>query len=169
MAERATGYDLLLPCLLDRLTDDVPKTRVESRTHRGMTAKRYRDGVLRDLNWLLNTCSHPPDNDLMGYQEVVKSVINYGVKNLGGRHGSLQNAREIERQVRQAILSYEPRILPETLKVELVIPKEQKGEHDHCVLSLEIHGELWLQPLPEQLYIKTSIDLETGECVFQNR
>ena len=74
--------------------------------------------------------------------------------------------REIERQIQQAILRYEPRILPHTLKVELIIPEGQISAHDHCVISLEIHGELWLQPLPEQLYIKTSIDLETGECVF---
>ena len=169
MAERATGYELLLPCLLDRLTDNKPNSSVESRANRGITAKRYRDGVLRDLGWLLNTCSHPSDNDLSGYQEVIKAVLNYGVKNLGGRHGSLQNSRDIEGQIKQAILSFEPRILPETLKVDLVIPKGQNGDHDHCLLSLEIHGELWLQPLPERLYIKTSIDLETGECVFQNR
>ena len=52
MAKRATGHELLLPCLLDRLTDDKPHIKVESGAHsRGMTGRRYRNAVLRDLNW----------------------------------------------------------------------------------------------------------------------
>jgi type VI secretion system protein ImpF len=27
----------------------------------------------------------------------------------------------------------------------------------------EVHGQLWGQPLPERLYLKTELDLELGE------
>ena len=168
MVERATGSELLLPCLLDRLTDDNPTEQAESHVHRA-SVKQYREAVLRDLNWLLNTASHPSEDELEGFDNVLKSVINYGIRNFGGQNGALRKAKDLERQIHEAILIFEPRILPDTLKVSLVAPKESRSEHDHCILGLEIHGDLWLEPLPEHLYIKTSIDLETGECVFKNQ
>ena len=96
-------------------------------------------------------------------------MIYYGIENFGGIFGSNRNAVDIERQMRRAILTFEPRILDNTLEVKLVVADDNNSEHDHCILSLEIQGELWLEPIPEQLYIKTSIDLETGVCEFQNR
>ena len=35
---------------------------------------------------------------------------------------------------------------------------------DRHMISFEIHGDLWANPVPEQLFIKTKIDLETGQC-----
>jgi len=29
-------------------------------------------------------------------------------------------------------------------------------------LSFEIEGEMWAQPLPDHLFVKTEVDLETG-------
>ena len=31
-------------------------------------------------------------------------------------------------------------------------------------IRFEIRGDLWTQPIPESLFIKTEIDLETGQC-----
>ena len=46
------------PCLLDRLTDENPEAHKESRSERIVSMRRYRDGVLRDLAWLLNAKAH---------------------------------------------------------------------------------------------------------------
>jgi type VI secretion system protein ImpF len=48
----------LQPCLLDRLTDDEPKNSQESRSQRVISVQRYRQGVLRDLQWLFNSSAH---------------------------------------------------------------------------------------------------------------
>jgi len=50
----------LQPCLLDRLTDDEPNNPQESRAQRVITLQRYRQGVLRDLQWLLSASAHLP-------------------------------------------------------------------------------------------------------------
>jgi len=34
-------------------------------------------------------------------------------------------------------------------------------------LTFEIEGELWAQPLPLQLYLKTEIDLESGQVKIE--
>jgi predicted component of type VI protein secretion system len=32
------------------------------------------------------------------------------------------------------------------------------------ILSIELTGELWVNPLPEKLFIKTELDLESSAC-----
>ena len=34
------------------------------------------------------------------------------------------------------------------------------------VIDIEIRGELWANPIPEQLFLKTNIDIETGLCIM---
>jgi type VI secretion system protein ImpF len=39
-----------------------------------------------------------------------------------------------------------------------------KATMERNVVSFELYGELWANPIPEKLFIKTKIDLETGQC-----
>ena len=48
MAE--TAIEKLQPCLLDRLTDDEPGKKEESRSQRVISHQKYKRGVLRDLH-----------------------------------------------------------------------------------------------------------------------
>ena len=57
MAELAPR-ERLQPSLLDRLSDDEPDNAVEPRERRVLSLRTLREGVLRDLAWLLNT--HQP-------------------------------------------------------------------------------------------------------------
>ena len=66
----------------------------------------------------------------------------------------------MERGLRQAILDFEPRILRHSLRVRAQLTEERMS---HNALTFEIEGDLWAQPLPLQLYLKTEIDLESGQ------
>ena len=159
MAELTT-QERLQPSLLDRLTDDNPQKKQESRDRRVMSASRLREAVLRDLVWLLNTGSLEATEDLDEYPDVARSVLNFGMPELAGITGSSLIAGELEKAVRQAILDFEPRILRNTVKVR-AIPAED--EPDQNALTLEIEGTLWGQPSPQQLFLKTEVDLESGD------
>jgi hypothetical protein len=79
----------LQPCLLDRLTDDDPKSTEESRSQRVISVQRYRRGVLRDLAWLFNASAHLPDEGkdrwrLEDFPDANRSVINFGTRQLSG-------------------------------------------------------------------------------------
>src|SRR5262245_57623150 len=54
----AVPIERLQPCLLDRLTDDEPHKKEESRNARAISHQKYRRGVLRDLEWLFNTSAY---------------------------------------------------------------------------------------------------------------
>src|SRR5579871_4159940 len=110
----------LQPCLLDRLTDDEPNNQQESRAQRVITLQRYRQGVLRDLQWLLGASAHLPLEgsttwSMEDYPEANRSVINYGTRHLFGM--MTPNLRELERQLEEALYVFEPRILRNSLKV----------------------------------------------------
>jgi len=157
----------VLPCLLERLTDYYPRATKESREHRTVSLRKYRESVLRDLEWLLNCEAHPTAAEFEGCDLVQESVVNYGVRSLTGAWLSAHEPADIERLLRDAVLRFEPRIVPETLVVR-VLAGSADTQRPQSTLALEIVGELWAEPMPEQLYIRTEVDLETGSCAVRN-
>jgi len=160
MAE-LTPLEKLQPCLLDRLTDDEPKVTEESRTQRVISLSRYRRGVLRDMEWLFNASAHLPreqggEPTPADFPEVRDSVLNFGTRQLCGLVGP--DLAVFEGELVEAIQRFEPRIIRHSLSVNAV--------RDRHLISLEIKGTLWANPVPERLYIKTRIDLETGQTVL---
>jgi type VI secretion system protein ImpF len=165
MAEPAPK-DRLQPALLDRLTDDEPGSRVESREKRVLSMARLRECVLRDLRWLLNTAPLSQGDDLSDLPQVRESVLDFGLPDLAGRTLSGVDPAALERTVLEAIRRFEPRILPQTLRVRAVMPEDP--EHRNA-LAFEIEGDLWGQPLPTSLYLKSEIDLEDGSMSVAER
>lgn len=154
-----TISERLQPSLLDRLTDDQPGSREETRRERVIDIKRLRDIIQRDLAWLLNTTNLESEEDLEPYPNVAAATVNYGIPDIAGKPTSETRAVEIRHAIRTAIENFEPRILPGSLEVELY--QEQFG--GGAIVSFDIRGELWAQPVPIELYLRTALDVTTGE------
>lgn len=165
MAE-LTPTDRLQPCLLDRLTDDEPDKTQESRARKVFSMRQIREAVLRDLSWLLNTPARSATEDFSMFPEVEKSVLNYGVTDLAGLTSSGLNLTQLEAMVTRAIERFEPRVLANTVKVRAVANESQMNRN---TLAFEITGDLWAEPVPDHLYLKTELDLETGQCTLRER
>ena len=159
MAELTTK-ERLQPSLLDRLIDNAPEKTQESRDQRVFSLTRLRDAALRDLAWLLNATNLAAGQDLGAYPQVASSVVNYGIPDLSGMTVSGTDVAVLERALRQAIMDFEPRILRHTLSVRLEINDSQMS---HNAMTFLIEGELWAQPVPLHLYLKTEIDLDIGD------
>jgi type VI secretion system protein ImpF len=156
-----TPQERLQPFLLDRLVDEQPETRHESRERRVFSVRQFRKSVLRDLSFLLNAKCSLRDEDCDDFPAVARTVINYGIPDIAGSTISGISPTDVERAVRNAILQYEPRIIPNTLDVRVVA---EGASSNINAISLEIRGDLWSLPVPEALFVKTEVDLETG-CV----
>jgi type VI secretion system protein ImpF len=147
----------LQPSLLDRLTDDEPGNPVDSPASRILSMNQLKASVLRDLSWLLNATSLL-DAAATKQMAAGTSVINFGLPPLAGHSVSSINVQAIEGFIHQAIIAYEPRILPSTLQV-----RAQASAHMNVnALSFEIEGDLWAQPVPLPLLLRTELDLESG-------
>ena len=166
MAE-LTPQERLQPALLDRLVDDEPHNKAkEPRERRVLNKQRFRQAVLRDLAWLFNATNLASDGDLGPHDEVARSVVNFGLPALAGQTASALDIVDLERLIRQAILDFEPRILPGTLEVEPIVSEAQLDQHN--VVSIQIRGTLWAQPVPIELMLRTDVDLETGEVQIRD-
>ena len=140
MPDQRTPEDQLQPALLDRLTDEQPDKKLEPRTERVVSKRRLREAVLRDLTWLFNTTRLDPDMDPATLPNARRSVINYGLPALSGQTASSLDISDLERAIRQAVVDFEPRILPGTLHVRAL---EVGRFENHNVIGVEISGQLW--------------------------
>jgi type VI secretion system protein ImpF len=87
-------------------------------------------------------------------------VLNYGVRDLTGMHISGLGSEDMESELSRSVRQFEPRIDAESLSVKA---ETDPAGMDNRAIRFEIAGRLWAQPLPEQLFIKTEMDLETGQ------
>ena len=154
-------FERLQPCLLDRLTDDEPSRPEESRSQRVISHQRYRRGVLRDLEWLLNSNAYLrvaglEPFQLQDYPCACRSVINYGARQLCGL--TAPDLDRFQEELAEVLKVFEPRITPRSLQIH--------SSQDRHLVMFEIKGEMWANPLPEHLHVKTSVDLETGQCLL---
>ena len=133
------------PCLLDRLTDNHPEKKDEASHERVVSITRYREGVLRDIRWLLSASRHSDDEDLLEHPAVRTSTLNFGIRSLCGRLAESVGGGQLERDITQAIEAFEPRIDPGSLVVELKEDSASKAKNE---LVIEIRGDLWARPMP---------------------
>ena len=67
--------------------------------------------------------------------------------------------RALERLLRNVISDFEPRLIKSSVKVKLVVDDKKM---DQNAMIFDIEAELWAQPLPLRLFLRTEIDLENG-------
>jgi type VI secretion system protein ImpF len=161
MSELASR-ERLQPSLLDRLTDDAPDHKRESLDQQSLSMQQLRRAVLRDLAWLLNTTNLVATDNLDGAPLAAKSTINFGIPSFAGLIGTARKVGSLESGIAEAIRAFEPRIRADSLKVRL---RPAQSDQPSAALTFEIQGELWAQPVPQQLFLETMIELETRMAV----
>jgi type VI secretion system protein ImpF len=161
-----TPQERLQPSLLDRLTDDNPQSGVESRDQRVMSWARLRDAVRRDLSWLLNCVHLEASQDLSAYPLAARSTVNYGLPDVIGVSIEGINLEALQKRMRQAILDFEPRLLKNKLRVTV---ESRSGVMGRNALVFLIEGEMWAQPVPQNIFMRTEFDLGTGAVKLDER
>ncbi|MGD9862066.1 MAG: type VI secretion system baseplate subunit TssE [Pseudodonghicola sp.] len=158
MADK-TLSDRLQPSLLDRLTDTDPGNPKEGRDARVIDLVRLREIIQRDLSWLLNTTNLAQMIDAEAMPHVARSVLNYGLEEISGEYSTEERAELIRRSIATAIAAFEPRIIRGSVDVSI---SPDRGGSDMTV-DLDIRADMWAQPLPLELYLRSQVDLTTGE------
>lgn len=160
-----------------RQLEDVVQRSVFGEQH-------LRDAVLRELSWLLSTPSFEstmtwksqrgeveeagkhrflnPPTALEGFPDVLTSVVNYGIRDVMGHSGIRATPIHLARAIRQAIERFEPRIIPESLDVQVRIDEDRDGLDEPNCVSIDIRATVWGNPLPQALYLRSLLDVDTG-------
>lgn len=158
-----TITERLQPSLLDRLTDDDPSEKKEHRDSRVIDMKRLREIIQRDLAWLLNTSDNHGMIDPERYPYTAGSVLNYGIREVAGEYSSVERAELIRKSILKAIQDFEPRIHPGSVDVDLRVGTDQR----QTIVTYDIRADMWAQPMPLELYLRSEVDVTTGQLDLQ--
>ena len=159
--KKISRKDRFLPCLLERLTDNEPYEKRIDREydifHSINILKKY---LLRDIANLLNSKSKISKSELAKCPELTNSVINYGLDDICGKSFSRTDTEALQKQIKEVIITFEPRINPEKLDVE-VKKIEHKGKAG-STYGVIIKGLLNIFPVSEEIILRSEIDFENG-------
>ncbi len=137
---------------------NVLNDSVESGESKAVSTRKLRDYVCRDLAALLNSNSLEVSIDLAAFPQVRQSVLNYGMPSLAGRTARSVDPQQTAAQIEAVIRRFEPR-----LSRVKVTPELKEGGSEALVLAFRIEAELWGHPAPQQLVLRTSIDVDSGD------
>lgn len=153
----------LQPSLLDRLTDNDPTDLRETRDSRVIDIRQLRDIIQRDLSWLLNTSDSNTMIDAEKYPNAAQSVLNYGIREVAGDYSTAERAEMIRKSISDAIESFEPRIHPGSIDVRLRVGHDNRNS----IVTYDIHADMWAQPMPMELYLRSEVDVTTGQLELE--
>ncbi len=153
---RAGGANVLLGELCAINVTTAANTAVESADRRMISMRRLRESVLRDLEWLLNTSSLEGIDDIDAYPETKRSVLNFGLPPFTGRLASSLDPERAAADIAEAIRNFEPR-----LSHIRVLPEVDPDRMDQRTITFRIDAELWGQPTPQQLLLRTRLDVDS--------
>jgi type VI secretion system protein ImpF len=162
MADR-TISERLQPSLLDRLTDDETDKSVEARDRRVIDIRRLREIVQRDLAWLLNTQNAESWIEPERHPHAARSVLNFGIGDLSGSFATGDRAAAIRQSIQQAIETFEPRLRRGSVQIDLTSQMVERG----VIVTFEIRAEMWAHPVPMELYLRSEIDVTTGDVKIE--
>lgn len=164
----------LTPSLFDKLAagseignqgvaDDMPTVSSEEFRNFAIpnlerfTEASLRATIRRDVAWLLSTLSLESSLDMEHRPHVRASVLNYGVRDFAGRSHNRRAVLAQAREIREAILRFEPRLDPSTLRVEPTDDMADPGKLGFLI-EAEIRGAA--NQLPVRF--RTMIDTDTA-------
>src|ERR1035438_998853 len=136
MARYADDYTAAVTLsILDRLIDGDPDTSVEAIPTRTQSVRQLKDGLRRDLEWLLNTrrIAVPPDESL---KEVNRSLYIFGLPDF--THFGLnspQDQAKLVRFLQNTVKIFEPR-----LANVRIVPLETIADLPRCIPVLRGGG-----------------------------
>lgn len=148
------------------VTDDggrVLSTRSVERRE-GASQATLRDHLARDLSGLLSTINLESAIDLEGLDHVRASVLNYGMQDLTRLTTDDIRTQRLSRDLRDALLAHEPRLIGGSLVVTL-----RKGRSDRNQrICFDIQAEMSARPIDVPLEFEAEIDTGAGKVALTN-
>lgn len=150
------------PCLLQRLKDDDPKSKKETINHQKDDFNSIRKIILENIIDIINAQSLEYQIDQECYPHLVDSVINYGVLPHLGDNNFINSNQHFETQLRKAIIRFEPRLIPDSVRVKNTTNIIDKG----VFLNFELEALVFWLPEPRDISLKLNYDKQLNHFDF---
>lgn len=121
------------------------------------------DTVLRrevaiDLEALMNTIALESTEDLSGFEHVRKSILNFGLPDIG--HRTLEDAgvRDVSKEIEEALFNFEPRLDRRSVRAR----RDESISHEHLKLRFIVNADLRCEPVNIPVEFVADLDLQSG-------
>jgi type VI secretion system protein ImpF len=126
-----------------------------------ITEATLRREVARDLESLMNTISLESSEDIQPFDEVRASILNYGLPDISHRTIDEVGLDDIRGEIRAALMRYEPRLLPDTLRVT----RDARVDADDLKIRFLVNADLFCDPLNVPVEFIAEVELDTAQIV----
>jgi type VI secretion system protein ImpF len=157
MKESIKSGDRYIPCILSRLADDEPQSRIDSMP-RVVPLEKIKQEILLNINQILNSRSRPSPRDMGYLPEVGSSVLCFGLSDFCGLTKSIESVEKIKNEIISQIRYFEPRVDAESVIVEYQDDSFDKSSG----FVFEICAQFSLKALSGKFICISYLDLETG-------
>jgi type VI secretion system protein ImpF len=119
--------------------------------------------VLREMNWILNTTNLASSTDLSDCPEVLTSVVNYGVRDLAGMPMQRRVIQGRARDIREAIVRFEPRVDARRVEVEAALSQDQPN-----AVTFIIRADVTTAVHNMPVEFQTDVEVDTGVATLRD-
>lgn len=143
------------PSLLDRLIDDNPGFG-DAQPSFGESVRAYKAGLLRDVEWLLNT-RRIPEPVPEAFTELAHSVYLYGLPDTTSLSADDPAVRRtLQLEIEECVRRFEPRLTD--IEVTLLPPPDD----NKWAVRFAVEATLLMDPDPERIVFNTTLDPSRG-------
>jgi type VI secretion system protein ImpF len=122
-----------------------------------ITEQALREEVSRDLSALVNTISLESAIDMGEFAAVRRSILNFGIRDLSARFADQANNGQLVKDVEEAILLFEPRLLASSIQVSQIVRVDEPS----LTVRLEISADLQCEPINVPVVFVADIDVDS--------
>ena len=129
-----------------------------------ITEPALRRELARDLEALVNTVALESTLDLQAFDEVRRSVLNFGFPDIAHRAIDEISVDDIKDELKAVLLTHEPRLVPDTVKVT------RDGSLDTATLKVRfvIRADLVCQPLNVPIEFVADVELDSAKITIKH-
>ena len=125
----------------------------------GTDEATLRRHLTADLTSLMNTINLDAVIDLDDDSYVAKSVVNYGFGDMSHMSNSAHAARQIADLIRETLIQHEPRLIAETIEIDLSKIDDDPTQR----LRFDVSAEMVATPVDVPLDFVAEVDMGAGK------
>lgn len=149
-----------------RVEERIGGERVVSRrsalARRGADETLLKRNLVTDLLALINTVDLGSVDDLSGFDYVSRSILNYGLPDLARLTSEEADVAEIATDLRTALMEHEPRLVPETLRIE----RDENFDDVNQRIRFNVSAEMFCRPADIPVEFVAEIDIASGKILL---
>ncbi len=130
------------------------------RARQVITESMLRREVARDLDALLNTVALEATVDMDNAPNVRRSILNFGLPDISIRTIDETGVNEIPDEIRTAIINFEPRLAPGSLRIE----RDKSIDAVELKIRFLVRADLMCHPVHVPVEFVADI-IETGKII----